>query len=106
MKNLVCDLSVTSSSLSSSFVFSSSVSLSTVSLCVDKKLAIDLVVEGNHLLLQNTIVNIHEQPMSTFDATALSQGYIVPRLLAFTGMIECVSFLFCFLAVFRTENRY
>ena len=27
-------------------------------------------------------MNIHEQPMSTFDTTALSQGYIVSRLLA------------------------
>ena len=27
-------------------------------------------------------MNIGEQPMSTFDATALSRGYIVSRLLA------------------------
>ena len=104
MKNLVCDLSVASSSLSLSFVFFSFVSLSTVSLYVEKKLAIDLVVEANRLLLQDTIVNIHEQPMSTFDAAALNRGYIVSRLLAVMmliippGLIDrmCVLFVLLF----------
>ena len=86
MKNLVCDLSVASSSLLSSFVFFSSVSLSTVSLCVEKKLVIDMVVEGNRLL-QDAIMIIHEQPMSTFHATALRRGYIVSRLLAVMMLI-------------------
>ena len=55
-------------------------------LCVEKNVAIDFVVEGNRLL-RDAIMNIHEQPMDTFNATALSRGYIVSRLLAVVMLI-------------------